>query len=151
VRREVDAVAHPPLASSATSRPPPHGGTAGAAGGAFAVAEVGLEVLGNLLGFDASRSTANDAPDGVRLLSDKLAVAFEARSDETPGDSISLKTVRQANSQPAWVRNNRRIASDADVFTVVVTPRSTIDEGAQQNASDRFHLHVDEASVATRN
>jgi len=104
--------------------------------------EIGLQKVGELLGFDAIRPTDEGGPDGVWMLSDKIAIAFEAKSDETPDGAISLKTVRQANSHPVWVKDHCRVASDADIFTVVVTPRTTIDERAQRIVDNVFYVHA---------
>lgn len=105
--------------------------------------ELGLEKLGDLLGFEARRPTDEGGPDGVWMLSDKIAIAFEAKSDETADGAISLNTVRQANSHPVWVKDHCPVASDAEIFTMVVTPRTTIDERAQRIVDNVFYVHAD--------
>lgn len=105
--------------------------------------ELGLQKVGELLGFDARRPNDEGGPDGVWMLSDKVAIAFEAKSDETADGAISLSTVRQANSHPVWVKDHCQVASDADIFTVVITPRTTIDERAQRIVDTVFYIHAD--------
>ena len=107
--------------------------------------ERGLEMLGSLLGFESSRRSDEDgAPDGVWLLGDGLAVALEAKSDETPENAISINTVRQAGTHSNWVGNNCHVATDAEVITVLTSPRTTIKENAAQNAGDLYFVHIDE-------
>lgn len=75
---------------------------------------------------------------------DHLAIALEAKSEEDPSNPISMRTVRQVKTYAQWMRDNCRVASDAELIVVVISPRSTIDEEAQRNAEGIFYLHVDE-------
>jgi hypothetical protein len=107
--------------------------------------ERGLEILGRLLGFDSSRPSAEDgAPDGVWLLDERLAIAFEAKSDEGPNGPIAINAVRQSSTHSSWVRNNRHISADAEIVTVLVTPRTSVKENAAQNAGDIYYVNIDE-------
>jgi len=106
--------------------------------------EHGLELLGSWLGFDASRPDASGAPDSVWIFSDHLALAFEAKSEETPEDAISLSAVRQARTHEQWVRDNHSIASDAQVVTVVVSARTVIGQQARSNAAGLHYVHISE-------
>jgi hypothetical protein len=107
--------------------------------------ERGLEIMGRLLGFDSSRpSDEEGAPDGVWLLGDSLAIAFEAKSDEDPGGAISINAVRQTSTHSNWVRNNRHVSTNAEVVTVLVSPRTRIKENAAQNAGNIYYVHIDE-------
>lgn len=104
--------------------------------------ERGLQILGRLLGFESLKPNGEGVPDGVWIFSDHLAIAFEAKSDETPTDPIALKTVRQANTHSKWVRDNHRISTDAEVITVVVTPRTSINKEAKRNAEGLYYLRI---------
>jgi DNA polymerase III delta prime subunit len=104
--------------------------------------ERGLEMLGELLGFEAVRPNGEGDPDGVWLLGDRLAIVLEAKSEEAPEHAVSLSVVRQAVSHPSWVRARCRVSSDAEVVNVLVTPRETVDEGAARNAEDLYHVPV---------
>lgn len=106
--------------------------------------EMGLEGLGNLLGVEASRPTGDAAPDGVWRFSPKQYVVFEAKSDESPTDSVSISTVRQANGHAQWVRTNMKPDSDATITTVVVTPRRTLSKEAEPLCGDLRYLNVSE-------
>jgi hypothetical protein len=105
--------------------------------------ERGLELLGKLLGFDSSRpSEQESAPDSVWLLTDQLAIVFEAKSEEKPDSAISMNSVRQSNTHRNWVLNNCHVSTGAEVITVLVSPRTSIEENASQNAEDLYYAHV---------
>lgn len=104
--------------------------------------ERGIELLGKLLGFESLRPGGEGTPDGVWILSDHLAIAFEAKSDETPTDPISLKAVRQASTHEKWLRDNCSISTDAEVFTLLITPRTMISKDAQRNAGRLFYINI---------
>lgn len=113
--------------------------------------EMGLEALGTALGIDAVRPNVDGAPDGVWKFSPKNFLAIEAKSDETPSDSVSLSTVRQANGHAQWVRTNMKPDSDATILTVVVTPRRTLSREAQPHCGDLRYMSVaDIQSMAGR-
>ncbi len=105
--------------------------------------ERGLEMLGKLLGFDATRPNDEGDPDGVWLLTDRLAVVLEAKSEENPEHAVSLAAVRQAVTHPSWVRDRCRVSSDAEFVNVLVTPRKTVDEGAARNAEDLYCVSLE--------
>jgi hypothetical protein len=105
--------------------------------------ELGLERLGKLLGFEATRPNVDAAPDGVWRLGDQIAIAFEAKSDEAADASISLSTVREAGTHAGWVVREHSLPKATEVFTVITTPRSTIDPLAEPNASDLRYAHID--------
>ncbi len=105
--------------------------------------EQGLEILGDLLGFNSYRPDDSGAPDGVWLLLDHLAIALEAKSEEVAHAGTSLHTVRQANTHEKWIRDNYPVATDAKVYTIVISPRTTIDLEAQSNARGLYYIHVD--------
>lgn len=106
--------------------------------------ERGLEIVGKSLGLESIRPNVEGAPDNVWCFSDHVAFAFEAKSDETPDDSISLRTVREAKTHSKWVYDNCKISSDAEVTTIIITPRKTINKEAQRNANELYYIHVDD-------
>ncbi len=113
--------------------------------------ELGLEALGTVLGVEATRPSGDGAPDGVWRFSPKHYIAFEAKSDETPSDSVSLSTVRQANGHAQWVRTNMKPDSDASIVTVVVTPRRTLSREAKPLCGELRYMNIrDIRSLAER-
>jgi hypothetical protein len=105
--------------------------------------ELGLETLGKVLGFEATRPNVDAAPDGVWRLGEQIAIAFEAKSDETADAGISLSTVREAGTHAGWVMREQSLPASAEVFTVITTPRTTIDPLAEPNAADLRYVHID--------
>lgn len=112
--------------------------------------ERGLEDFGKLLGFQASKPNGDGTPDSVWRLSDHLAIAFEAKSKESPDDPVSLTTVRQAQTHGKWIQDNYSIATDARFVTVVVTPRNKISQEAQRNAKGLHHVYIGELRAIAR-
>jgi hypothetical protein len=106
--------------------------------------ELGLETLGKLLGFEATRPNVDAAPDGVWRLGDRFAIAFEAKSDEVAEAGVSLSTVREASTHAGWVMREHSLPASAEVFTVVTTPRTTIDPLAEPHAADLRYTHIEE-------
>lgn len=102
--------------------------------------ERGLGLLGGLLGFDAMRPNKEGDPDGVWLLTDRLAVVLEAKGEETPEHAVSLATVRQAVTHLNWVRNRCRVSSAAERQRAR-DPRETTGDGEARNAGD-LHLGI---------
>lgn len=113
--------------------------------------ELALETLGRLLGFESRHPVGKGVPDGIWSLGDKRAVCFEAKSDETPGDGLSIRTLREAAMHPEWLKAEGRMASDAGIETVIVSPRETIDPDAIKFAGDLKYVAIkDIRDLATR-
>lgn len=112
--------------------------------------EQGLQQLGNLLGFESSKPMGQSAPDAVWLFQEKLAIAFEAKSEELGDHPISLKTVRQALTHAQWVRDHYLLLNTAEIFVVVISPRSSIEEDAKSNAENLWYQNPDEMRKLTQ-
>ena len=105
--------------------------------------ESGLRLLGTLLGFEAQRPAGEGTPDGVWRLSDKRGLVLEAKSDQSPEGPVSLTDVRQSLTHDKWARENCSFASDAELRTVIVTPRSFIDRHARPHVGDLRYCPID--------
>src|SRR5262249_27420773 len=101
-----------------------------------------LEDLGRLLGFLASRPDGSGAPDCVWSLERQAFIAFEAKTQETPEGSISLATVRQAQSHLDWLRAKEEPPAGAQTKSIIVTPRTTLAKSAAVSADGLVFLHV---------
>ncbi|HBB31474.1 MAG TPA: hypothetical protein DC064_06675, partial [Cyanobacteria bacterium UBA9273] len=66
--------------------------------------EKGLATLGEMLGAKSHQWTDDGAPDGLWVFGSWHAFVFEAKTDESPEDGISLDTVRQARTHEQRVR-----------------------------------------------
>jgi DEAD/DEAH box helicase/Helicase C-terminal domain len=105
--------------------------------------ETALSDLGRFLGWNAYKPAGSAKPDSVWVMSDRLALPVEAKSDEKPGNSVSVRTVRQALTHATTVKADGIIASDGQITTIVLSPRTSVDPDAAALAGDLRYLHID--------
>jgi hypothetical protein len=96
---------------------------------------IGLELLGQALGAETTRPTADGAPDVVWLFQDRC-FTFEAKA----GSILSKKYVLQAKAHPDWVRAMRPELRDAKIQPLVVSPDAKLDEIAGPFAGGLNHV-----------
>ncbi len=106
--------------------------------------EQGLVELGGLLGFQAFKPKVKGAPDAVWKLGERVYLLFEAKSDESAGDPISLDTARQAQGHLAYARAKLTPPEEAVVLSVVVSPRRTLAPEARPSSVGLHYLHLDD-------
>lgn len=87
---------------------------------------IGLERLGQCLGAEVIRSTAEGAPDVVWIFHDRC-YTFEAKA----GTRLSKKYVLQAKGHPDWVRAERPEISDVPTQPLIVSTGNEVDELAK--------------------
>jgi hypothetical protein len=92
--------------------------------------EEGLAQLGSLLGFDASHPTGANDPDSVWVASERLAIVWEAKTEEDPAGAIGARTVQQAAGHERWVRARQVLREDAQVLSVLISDRGQLGSGA---------------------
>lgn len=110
----------------------------------------GLEQLGRFLGFASYRPGVKGAPDCLWTVSDRICVALEAKSEEKPDQPIPMRDAREAKGHLDWVSSNVRLAAQAEVLALLVSPRSTIAAEALPHTDGVFHFGVDEARLLAR-
>jgi len=103
-----------------------------------------LSELGKLLGFGAYKPTEPASPDSVWNLGTAHVILFEAKSDESPHGGISVSTCRQAQGHQAWQNNRPFFTQEAQVTTVVVSPRTSISSDAVPHADRLYYVSTDE-------
>lgn len=104
----------------------------------------GLRALGQMLGCESKLWADDGAPDGLWVLVDNKAIVFEAKTEETPTNSVALKGVRQALTHGEWLRSSNEIPEETNVFTDFITHQSTIKIEAQKVAEDLRYITVQE-------
>ena len=104
--------------------------------------EQGLEQLGRWLGVPADRPSGRGVPDGVWPLLDDTIIAFEAKSEENPGYSISLDTTRQAQGHINWVKQALKVPDGTPIYTVVVSDRATVADEALPNTQNLYVVEL---------
>ena len=100
----------------------------------------GLESLGRLLGFESEIPGGDAAPDGLWNIAASVYIAFEVKTEESPGDAISPAECRQASGHASWVRVNRTPPLAARLTATLVTPRSTVAKAAFPHAGDLYRV-----------
>jgi hypothetical protein len=106
--------------------------------------ERGLEILGKSLGFKAWRPESQGSPDCIWQLSDKVCIAFEAKSEENPGVAIPIRDAREAKGHIDWVKDQVKLSENPTILAIMVSPRSSILKDAVIHANGVFYIHVDE-------
>ncbi len=88
-------------------------------------------LLGEMLGFDAGKKESDGSPDPWWIAS-KICLVFEdhAGARDNPNALIDVTKARQAASHPNWMRTNVPASSETEYLAVLVTPASTVKEGA---------------------
>lgn len=67
--------------------------------------EKGLEVLGDLLGYQSERPTGSGVPDGNWRIIEDLIYIFEAKSEKLKENPISLDDTKQMKSHYYWAKS----------------------------------------------
>lgn len=103
-----------------------------------------LTELGNMLGFVAEKPDGDGPPDSVWRMGGQIVFLFEAKSDESPGDKISISTCRQAQGHLKWEKARPFFTQNATLYCIVVTPRSVLDRSAAPQADGLFYMSLDD-------
>jgi hypothetical protein len=98
--------------------------------------ELGLAELGELLGFESVRPTGSAAPDAAWRDDTRLWVIFEAKSEESSDNAVSVSEARQAGSHHDWVRGNVGWEEPAHSLTALVSYKQQVDPAAATVARD---------------
>ncbi|MFQ5910274.1 MAG: hypothetical protein ACE5IJ_06080, partial [Thermoplasmata archaeon] len=105
----------------------------------------GLVELGRFLGFSSWKPGSTAAPDCVWQLGDRLAFLLEGKSEESPEGGVSVQNCRQAAGHLRWAESESRLEGVASRFSILVSPKSTIDPEAVPHAQGLYFWGVEEA------
>lgn len=106
--------------------------------------EEGLTDLGRLLGYEADHPAGDNAPDSVWVASERLAIVWEAKSNEASEGEVGARTAQQVAGHRAWVLENRNMAADAHVITLLASDRNRVSRAALVHADDVHVVSLDE-------
>jgi hypothetical protein len=70
-------------------------------------------------------------------------IGWEAKSDESAADAISVTSVRQASGHFAWIKEKMRLTSFERITVILTSPRSVLDREATKHAGDLRFAGVD--------
>ncbi len=100
--------------------------------------ETALREVGVLLGAESFKPQGQGRTDCAWCWSERVWIAIEAKSEQSPSREISLNTIRQANTQMDQLSSDRGVETPALAATVVASPRTAIADEAVTGA----HLEV---------
>jgi hypothetical protein len=95
--------------------------------------------LGRLLGFSSGNVEVTASPDPWWVLKGHLSLVFEDHAGGKEDGCLNTGKARQAMAHPDWIRTNVPDSAGGDIISVVVTPATRADEGAQPIL---HHFHV---------
>ena len=87
--------------------------------------------LGKLLGFAAGKIEVTASPDPWWLLKGHVTFVFEDHAGGKDDGCLNTGKARQAMAHPDWIRANIPDSQGGDIISVVVTPATRADQGAQ--------------------
>jgi hypothetical protein len=100
--------------------------------------ELGLEMLGALLGFESVRPNQQADPDGIWRDADRHWFLFEAKTEVDPARAVDAEQVRQASTHQQWAANRFGWPEPAAATTVIVSNQMEIDDNARAVAGDVY-------------
>ncbi len=93
------------------------------------------KLLGAMLGFESDNKETDGSPDPW-WISSNICLVFEDHSGAKTTTAIDVKKARQAASHPNWMKKNVLSAQKADILPVLITPSTTVKEGAVAHLGD---------------
>lgn len=104
--------------------------------------EPALTGLGRLLGAESSKPSAPGRADCVWCWEDRVWIAIEAKSEQSPSGEISLQTIRQVNPHMSLLAEDRGVGMPTLAAMVVASPRTAVaDEAVTSAQSEVFLVH----------
>jgi hypothetical protein len=100
--------------------------------------------LGRLLGFSSFKPSGKAVPDAVWHIENYIGLIFEAKSGEDPEDGISVDNCTQAKRHLDWALSNKRTKNIDKKHSILVTPKTKIDEEAIKYSKDVNYVHTSE-------
>ncbi|MCB4784339.1 MAG: DEAD/DEAH box helicase family protein [Sulfurovum sp.] len=93
--------------------------------------EIGIEYLGKVLGFKTERpdNSYKTGPDVLWKLSDNKYVILELKANKTTG-RYSKKETSQFLDHVEWVKENKNIQNDKDLYKIIIGPLKQINKDA---------------------
>ncbi len=103
--------------------------------------ELGLQLLGEILGFDAKRpANEKTSPDGAWRDGESAWLLFEAKTEEKADSTLSAEEIRQANSHTNWIQCHFAWANPEQAITVIISEKTELHSDAVGIANDSLYL-----------
>lgn len=100
--------------------------------------ELGLQTLGELLGFESIRPNEQADPDGIWRDEERQLFLFEAKTEVAEGRAVSADEVRQATTHKQWAINRYEWPEPAAALTALVTRQTEVDDNARAVAGEVY-------------
>lgn len=105
--------------------------------------ELGIETLGQLLGFESVRPNEQADPDGIWRDDTRQWFLFEAKTEVNAAHAVDAEQVRQASTHQQWAANRYGWAEPEAAATVIVSNQAVIDDNARAVAGDVYLVSPD--------
>jgi len=102
--------------------------------------EPALTELGRLLGAESFKPPGQGRADSAWCWDERVWIAIEAKSEQSPTGEIPLRDVRQANTQLDQLAKDRGVAAPSLAAVVIVSPRTAVADEAVTAAEPEVYL-----------
>ena len=109
--------------------------------------ERGHKGLGELLGFISENPNSTGAPDPYWIINENNLVVSEDKIYEEKDQvkKVPISDVSEAGRHKAWIiEHEKRITKNANVYTILITNSSGIDDDARIYADDIYYVNREE-------
>ncbi len=100
--------------------------------------------FGELLGFECGNKKTTSASDPWWISGGVQCLVFEDKSDSQPGNAIPVKHAKQAASHPQWILRHVPLEVGAEIFPILVSPQTDIDEEVPTFAEGVSYWNIEE-------
>lgn len=108
------------------------------------VFERGHKKLGELLGYISENPESTGAPDPYWIINENNVIVSEDKINEDKGRirDISIADIDETRRHHTWiVEHEKRISKDANIYTVLITNSTSIDEAARIYADNLYYVY----------
>jgi hypothetical protein len=102
--------------------------------------EPALVILGRWLGAESFKPPGQARSDAAWCYGDAMWITLEAKSDQNPDGPVAVRDIREANTQLRLLGSDRGVEPPENSFSVIISPRSTVDPNAARAADPHLHL-----------
>jgi Helicase C-terminal domain/DEAD/DEAH box helicase len=102
--------------------------------------EPAITELGRLLGAESFKPLGQGRADSAWCWDERVWIAIEAKSEQSPTGEVSLRDIRQANTQLVQLAGDRGVGIPALAAVVLASPRTVVADEAVTGARPEIHL-----------
>lgn len=106
--------------------------------------ERGHKTLGELMGFISENPTSTGAPDPYWIINENTLVVSEDKIYEEKDQvkNVPISDVSEAGRHQAWIiEHEKRITKSANIYTILITNSSGIDDDARIYADNIYYVN----------